>query len=76
MLNRPTSVARPETPEIDVAKVSNTLKSKNINPSTLTFGFLGLGIMGCGIVKNLINSGHKVVVWNRTATKVSPLKIV
>lgn len=75
-MNRPTSVARPETPEIDVAKVSNTLKSKNINPSTLTFGFLGLGIMGCGIVKNLINSGHKVVVWNRTATKVSPLKIV
>lgn len=25
--------------------------------------------MGCGIVKNLINSGHKVVVWNRTLGK-------
>lgn len=49
--------------------VSQTLKSKNINPSSLRFGFLGLGIMGCGIVRNLINSGHKVVVWNRTIAK-------
>lgn len=69
LLNRPTSVVRPDTPEIDVATVSNTLKSKNISPSALSFGFLGLGTMGCGIVKNLINSGHKVVVWNRTSTK-------
>ncbi|EAT35237.1 AAEL012580-PA, partial [Aedes aegypti] len=30
----------------------------------LKFGFLGLGM-----VKNLLNSGHSVVVWNRTATK-------
>lgn len=37
----------------------------------MKFGFLGLGIMGSGIVKNLLNSGHKVVVWNRTAAKVS-----
>lgn len=49
--------------------VSSTLKMKNINPSALKFGFLGLGIMGSGIVKNLINSGHKVVVWNRTFNK-------
>lgn len=39
-------------------------------PSTLKFGFLGLGIMGSGIVKNLINSGHSVIVWNRTQEKV------
>lgn len=37
----------------------------------MKFGFLGLGIMGSGIVKNLLNSGHKVLVWNRTAAKVS-----
>lgn len=54
---------------MDMQSVSQTLKSKNINPSSLRFGFLGLGIMGCGIVKNLINSGHKVVVWNRTLSK-------
>lgn len=49
--------------------VSETLKAKNINPSPLRFGFLGLGIMGSGIVKNLIDSGHKVAVWNRTFEK-------
>ncbi|XP_053694041.1 cytokine-like nuclear factor N-PAC isoform X2 [Sabethes cyaneus] len=69
LLNRPVTVARPATPEIDMSSVSNALQSRNIQASTLKFGFLGLGIMGCGIVKNLLNSGHSVVVWNRTATK-------
>jgi pyrroline-5-carboxylate reductase len=36
---------------------SKILADKDIQPSTLSFGFLGLGIMGSGIVKNLINSG-------------------
>jgi 6-phosphogluconate dehydrogenase len=26
--------------------------------------------MGSGIVKNLLNSGHNVTVWNRTTEKV------
>uniref|UniRef100_A0A1Q3G210 Cytokine-like nuclear factor N-PAC n=1 Tax=Culex tarsalis TaxID=7177 RepID=A0A1Q3G210_CULTA len=69
LLNRPVTVARPATPEIDMSSVSNALQSRNIQASNLKFGFLGLGIMGCGIVKNLLNSGHSVVVWNRTATK-------
>ncbi|XP_058818010.1 cytokine-like nuclear factor N-PAC isoform X2 [Topomyia yanbarensis] len=69
LLNRPVTVARPATPEIDMSSVSNALQSRNIQASSLKFGFLGLGIMGCGIVKNLLNSGHSVVVWNRTATK-------
>lgn len=58
------------TPPLDVETLSETLKEKNILPSTLKFGFLGLGIMGSGIVKNLINSGHSVIVWNRTQEKV------
>lgn len=70
LLNRPATVPRPESSEVDMTQVSQTLKSKNISPSALKFGFLGLGIMGCGIVKNLINSGHKVAVWNRTLMKV------
>lgn len=69
LLNRPLLSTRPEPPEIDMQNVSETLKSKKINPSLLQFGFLGLGIMGSGIVKNLINSGHKVIVWNRTIAK-------
>lgn len=69
LLNRPLLSTRPEPPEIDMQNVSETLKSKKIEPSPLQFGFLGLGIMGSGIVKNLINSGHKVIVWNRTISK-------
>lgn len=34
------------------------------------FGFIGLGIMGCRIVKNMLISGRKILVWNRTITKV------
>lgn len=69
LLNRPSQIIRPEQPEIDMNHISETLKSKNIRPSDLKFGFLGLGIMGSGIVKNLIKSGHKVILWNRTYTK-------
>lgn len=69
LLNRP-NVPKPDSQEVDLSHVSDTLKSKNITASSLKFGFLGLGIMGCGIVKNLINSGHKVYVWNRTTTKI------
>lgn len=58
------------TPPLDLETMSKTLKEKNILPSNLKFGFLGLGIMGSGIVKNLINSGHSVIVWNRTQEKV------
>ncbi|KDB02343.1 2-hydroxy-3-oxopropionate reductase [Defluviimonas sp. 20V17] len=30
-------------------------------------GFIGLGIMGQGMVRNLLRAGHSVTVWNRTA---------
>jgi glyoxylate/succinic semialdehyde reductase len=33
-------------------------------------GWIGLGIMGEAMCTRLINAGHKVVVWNRTAAKV------
>uniref|UniRef100_A0ABD2VXM9 PWWP domain-containing protein n=1 Tax=Trichogramma kaykai TaxID=54128 RepID=A0ABD2VXM9_9HYME len=69
LLNRPTHISKPETPPLDVATVSQALKDKNIQASDLKFGFLGLGIMGSGIVKNLLNSGHKVVIWNRSNEK-------
>ena len=29
-------------------------------------GFLGLGIMGRGMVRNLLKAGHEVTAWNRT----------
>lgn len=69
LLHRPSNILRPDTPPLDLENVSETLLEKNIKASQMKFGFLGLGIMGSGIVKNLLNSGHKVIVWNRTAAK-------
>ncbi|MEA3501616.1 MAG: NAD(P)-dependent oxidoreductase [Actinomycetota bacterium] len=36
-------------------------------------GFVGLGIMGAGMAANLIDKGHDVVVWNRTASRMDSL---
>ncbi len=33
-------------------------------------GFIGLGIMGRGMVDNLQKAGHTVTVWNRTASRM------
>ena len=72
LLDRP-SLARPASPALDMDLVTSSqiLREKDIQPSKLNFGFLGLGIMGSGIVKNLLNSGHTVTVWNRTGEKVT-----
>jgi|FLYL01.1.fsa_nt_gi 3-hydroxyisobutyrate dehydrogenase len=40
---------------------------------TESVGFVGLGIMGSGMARNLVEKGHRVVVWNRTASKAAPL---
>lgn len=36
-----------------------------------TVGFIGLGIMGLPMVRNLLRAGFPVVAWNRTASKVA-----
>jgi len=33
-------------------------------------GFLGLGIMGTAMARNLLKKGFKVTVWNRSPGKV------
>ncbi|XP_018327426.1 putative oxidoreductase GLYR1 homolog [Agrilus planipennis] len=74
LLNRPTVLDRPDTPPVDISTISETLRNRNIEASTLSFGFLGLGIMGSGIVKNLIYSGHKINLWNRSLKKAEEVK--
>jgi 3-hydroxyisobutyrate dehydrogenase-like beta-hydroxyacid dehydrogenase len=39
----------------------------------LDIGFIGLGDMGQGIVPRLLEAGHDVTGWNRTASKAEPL---
>src|SRR5690606_34458626 len=38
-----------------------------------TVGYIGLGIMGAPMAANLIQAGFTLTVWNRTASKCSPL---
>ncbi|XP_077518729.1 nucleosome-destabilizing factor isoform X2 [Amblyomma americanum] len=68
-LLRQSYITRPVTPPLDVERISDVLREKRVSPSNLKFGFLGLGNMGQGMVKNLLNSGHHITVWNRTPSK-------
>ena len=36
-------------------------------------GFAGLGAMGAGIARRLLDAGHDVIGWNRTKEKAEPL---
>ena len=38
-----------------------------------TIGFIGLGIMGQGMARNLLAAGFTVNVWNRTRSRMDPL---
>src|SRR5690349_24382828 len=38
-----------------------------------TVGFIGLGIMGLPMARNLVKAGHDVVGYNRSAAKVQAL---
>lgn len=40
---------------------------------SMKIGFLGCGIMGVPMAKNLINAGHEVRVWNRTSEAMKPV---
>ena len=37
-----------------------------------SIGFIGLGIMGRGMVDNLLGTGFKLTIWNRTAERMTP----
>ncbi|HTH36059.1 MAG TPA: NAD(P)-binding domain-containing protein, partial [Xanthobacteraceae bacterium] len=41
--------------------------------SSMQIGVAGLGAMGSAIAARLMEVGHQVTIWNRTATKVKPL---
>lgn len=39
-----------------------------------TIGFIGLGIMGGGMVRNLLKASFEVHVWNRTSSRMAPIE--
>ena len=38
----------------------------------MEIGFVGVGTMGRGVVRNLLRAGHGVAVWNRTRPELPP----
>jgi 2-hydroxy-3-oxopropionate reductase len=42
-------------------------------PGTTRVGFVGLGLMGLPMARNLLRAGYALTVWNRTAAKAEPL---
>ncbi len=40
----------------------------------MNIGFIGLGVMGSGMARNLARAGHQVKVYNRTRTKAEALE--
>jgi 3-hydroxyisobutyrate dehydrogenase len=44
-----------------------------MTPNGTALGFIGLGIMGQGMAKNLLAAGFPVTVWNRTPERLAPL---
>ena len=36
-------------------------------------GYVGLGVMGGGVARRLLDAGHTVTGWNRTKEKAQPL---
>jgi len=45
-----------------------------VTPDRRPIGFIGLGVMGLPVAMNLLRSGARLVVWNRSAGKCAPLQ--
>ncbi|KAF4015559.1 hypothetical protein G4228_007228 [Cervus hanglu yarkandensis] len=58
-----------ETGSTSIQAADSTAVNGSVTPTDKKIGFLGLGLMGSGIVSNLLKMGHTVTVWNRTAEK-------
>uniref|UniRef100_A0A8C9VIV1 Cytokine-like nuclear factor N-PAC n=1 Tax=Scleropages formosus TaxID=113540 RepID=A0A8C9VIV1_SCLFO len=58
-----------DTGSTSIQAADSTAINGSIIPTDKRIGFLGLGLMGSGIVSNLLKMGHVVMVWNRTAEK-------
>ncbi|XP_051572630.1 cytokine-like nuclear factor N-PAC isoform X8 [Myxocyprinus asiaticus] len=58
-----------DTRATSIQAADSTAINGSITPTDKRIGFLGLGLMGSGVVCNLLKMGHVVTVWNRTAEK-------
>ncbi|XP_031669992.1 putative oxidoreductase GLYR1 isoform X5 [Oncorhynchus mykiss] len=63
-------IVEEDTRSTSIQAADSTAINGSITPTDKRIGFLGLGLMGSGIVSNLLKMGHVVTVWNRTVEKV------
>ncbi|XP_054848397.1 cytokine-like nuclear factor N-PAC isoform X11 [Eublepharis macularius] len=68
-ISKKLKVCEEETGSTSIQAADSTAINGSITPTDKKIGFLGLGLMGSGIVSNLLKMGHTVTVWNRTAEK-------
>uniref|UniRef100_A0A672G0E9 Cytokine-like nuclear factor N-PAC n=1 Tax=Salarias fasciatus TaxID=181472 RepID=A0A672G0E9_SALFA len=68
-LNRSLLLLVQDSGSTSIQAADSTAINGSITPTDKRIGFLGLGLMGSGIVSNLLKMGHVVTVWNRTAEK-------
>lgn len=67
---RQESHSEPTSRRSAVAEATKIKSPRNVvEASSTVFGFIGLGIMGKTILHNLLESGHDVVINNRTMLK-------
>ncbi|KAK9870041.1 hypothetical protein WA026_006136 [Henosepilachna vigintioctopunctata] len=70
----PASDSFRDSPSLELNNLGDSPRNVSENISCLAFGFIGLGVMGTGIVKNLIAAGHRINLWNRTSDKCEEIK--
>ncbi|MDD4877114.1 MAG: NAD(P)-binding domain-containing protein, partial [Dehalococcoidales bacterium] len=56
-----------------MGKNKQKMKSKEVAAMETRIGFIGLGIMGMPMARNLIKAGFEVVVYNRTVSKAEQM---
>uniref|UniRef100_A0A8L0DQ12 Cytokine-like nuclear factor N-PAC n=1 Tax=Oncorhynchus mykiss TaxID=8022 RepID=A0A8L0DQ12_ONCMY len=69
LLSQTEKVRGKDTRSTSIQAADSTAINGSITPTDKRIGFLGLGLMGSGIVSNLLKMGHVVTVWNRTVEK-------
>ncbi|XP_059414390.1 cytokine-like nuclear factor N-PAC isoform X4 [Carassius carassius] len=62
-------IVEEDTGSTSIQAADSTAINGSITPTDKRIGFLGLGLMGSGVVSNLLKMGHVVTVWNRTEEK-------
>ncbi|XP_036916589.1 putative oxidoreductase GLYR1 [Sturnira hondurensis] len=63
------TVSGNEPGSVSIQAADSRVMNGGIVPTDKKIGFLGLTLMGSGMVSNLLKTGHKVTIWDPTTEK-------